>query len=118
MTRAVAAHIVDARLRRRVHASAAWRVPAPEPELHEPVLDRPLTHTEPGSYLPVRSAGLYERAEGPRGYCSGSSRSFSASREFFSFESVFDSIWRTRSRVTPTSEPIASSVIGSSEASP
>ena len=47
-----------------------------------------------------------------------SSLSFSASREFFSLESVFDSIWRTRSRVTPTSEPIASSVIGSSDDSP
>ena len=39
-------------------------------------------------------------------------------REFFSFARVRDSIWRTRSRVTPTSEPIASSVIGSPEDRP
>ena len=44
--------------------------------------------------------------------------SFSPPSEYFSFASVFDSIWRTRSRVTPTSEPMSSSVIGASPASP
>jgi hypothetical protein len=44
--------------------------------------------------------------------------SFSPPSEYFSFARVFDSIWRTRSRVTPTSEPMSSSVIGGSPARP
>ena len=43
---------------------------------------------------------------------SWSPRSRSASFESFSFERVRDSIWRTRSRVTPTWAPMSSSVIG------
>ena len=78
----------------------------------------------PGAYrITVTAEGSSEgcrrlRTSEPATYESVVPLSFSPPSEYFSFASVFDSIWRTRSRVTPTSRPMSSSVIGPSPARP
>jgi hypothetical protein len=63
---------------------------------------------------PNTSSGI-----GRNGYASSAvPASRSAPPELFSIARVFDSIWRTRSRVTPTSWPMSSSVIGPLSPSP
>jgi len=85
----------------------------------QPILDQLLQLCSFHSFMIAGAADRkYERVFA-RYFCSPVvSSSRLPSREFFSFARVRDSIWRTRSRVTPTSEPIASRVIGSSEDRP
>src|SRR4051794_1600551 len=83
-------------------------------ELLEQLLVGSSARREPACHDPNASSG-----GGRSAYASSAvPASASAPPEDFSNASVLDSIWRTRSRVTPTSWPMSSSVIGSSSPNP
>src|ERR671918_2555974 len=121
--------LLDQRGERVAVDPTLWRVPIPiqggEPVPLDPVADRRGMPTrqpadglkrEPPPQICLQNPRFHHANTSSRTGRNQASSAVPASRsappDAFSIASVFDSIWRTRSRVTPTSWPMSSRVIG------